>query len=83
MKEHIKKLVTILDHNRVRYKDVWEKVRRDRVHKLLPELSEQECEAVIQKAIEEGEIRECSKLVDKIHIVPAIKLNDFNYRRTI
>lgn len=83
MEQNIKKLVEILDTNRVKHQNAWDKVRLDRVDKLFPDLNKDEVNKIIAAAIEQDEIRHCEKLVDKIHLVPAIKLNDWNYRRSV
>ena len=83
MNEHIKKLVEILDTNRVKHQNSWEKVRLDRIEKLFPDLHPKEVGEIIAEAIKQDEIYLCEKLVDKIHLVPAIKLNDWNYRRSV
>jgi hypothetical protein len=80
MMENVNKLVKLMDDNRARHKNAWEKVRLDRVGKLLPDLTEDEVKEVVRIATEMDVIYHCQKMVDKIHVVDALKLNDWNYR---
>jgi hypothetical protein len=81
MDKHITHLVLTMDENRHRHGKCWEKVRRDRIWKLLDEnLCIEDVELIIETAIRQGKLKACQKESDEEGLRAAIKLVTFNYR---